>query len=180
MAERVQYYDTDGKLVTESFKDYTRKTLAAQFSSLDDFVRKWKDTERKQTIIDEMAGAGILWEALEQEVGKDLDPFDMICHVAFDQPPLTRKERADNVKKRNYFAKYSSQAQEVLNNLLEKYADSGVQEIENLHVLKVKPFSEIGSLSEIVKKGFGGKAEYNLAITELEQAIYDIKPNKTA
>jgi type I restriction enzyme R subunit len=180
LAERVQYYDTDGKLVTESFKDYTRKTLAAQFSSLDDFVRKWKDTERKQTIIDEMAGAGILWEALEQEVGKDLDPFDMICHVAFDQPPLTRKERADNVKKRNYFAKYSAQAQEVLNNLLEKYADSGVQEIENLHVLKVKPFSEIGSLSEIVKKGFGGKAEYNLAITELEQAIYGIKPDKTA
>ena len=180
LAERVQYYDTDGKLVTESFKDYTRKTLATQFSSLDDFVRKWKDTERKQTIIDEMAGAGVLWEALEQEVGKDLDPFDMICHVAFDQPALTRKERADNVKKRNYFAKYSSQAQEVLNNLLEKYADSGVQEIENLHVLKVKPFSEIGSLSEIVKKGFGGKAEYNLAITELEHAIYDIKPNKTA
>jgi len=180
LAERVQYYDTDGKLVTESFKDYTRKTLATQFSSLDDFVRKWKDTERKQTIIDEMAGAGILWEALEQEVGKDLDPFDMICHVAFDQPPLTRKERADNVKKRNYFAKYSTQAQEVLNSLLEKYADSGVQEIENLHVLKVKPFSEIGSLSEIVKKGFGGKAEYNLAITELEQAIYDIKPDKTA
>ncbi|MEN9017707.1 MAG: DEAD/DEAH box helicase family protein [Hellea sp.] len=180
LAERVQYYDTDGKLVTESFKDYTRKTLATQFSSLDDFVRKWKDTERKQTIIDEMAGAGVLWEALEQEVGKDLDPFDMICHVAFDQPALTRIERADNVKKRDYFAKYSSQAQEVLNNLLEKYADSGVQEIENLHVLKVKPFSEIGSLSEIVKKGFGGKAEYNLAITELEHAIYDIKPNKTA
>lgn len=180
LAERVQYYDTDGKLVTESFKDYTRKTLATQFSSLDEFVRKWNDTERKQTIIDELAGAGILWQALEQEVGKDLDPFDMICHVVFDQPALTRKERADNVKKRNYFTKYSDQAQEVLDNLLEKYADAGVQEIENFHVLKVKPFSDIGSLSEIVKKGFGGKAEYNSAITELEQAIYQFAPDKRA
>jgi len=180
LAERVQYYDTDGKLVTESFKDYTRKTLATQFSSLDEFVRKWNDTERKQTIIDELASEGVIWEALEQEVGKDLDPFDMICHVVFDQPALTRKERAENVKKRNYFTKYSEQAQIVLNNLLEKYADAGVQEIESLHVLKVKPFSDIGSLSEIVKKGFGGKAKYNTAITELEQAIYQLASNKSA
>ena len=180
LAERVQYYDTDGKLVTESFKDYTRKTLATQFSSLDEFVRKWNDTERKQTIIDELADAGIIWSALEEEVGKDLDPFDMICHVVYDQPAFTRKERADQVKKRNYFTKYSVQAQSVLNSLLEKYADAGVQEIENLHVLKVKPFSEMGSLSEIVKKGFGGKAEYNSAITELEQAIYQIRPDKSA
>lgn len=172
MAERVQYYDTDGKLVTESFKDYTRKTMNTQFSSLDEFVKRWNDTERKQTIINELEQAGIIWEALIQEVGKDLDPFDMICHVVYDQPALTRAERANNVKKRNYFTKYSDTAQTVLGNLLTKYADVGVQEIENMQVLKVQPFDQIGSLSEIVKKGFGGKPQYEQAISELEAEIY--------
>jgi type I restriction enzyme R subunit len=180
VAERVQYYDSDGKLVTESFKDYTRKTLTKQFATLDDFVRKWHESERKQTIIDEMTAEGILWEALEQEVGKDLDPFDMICHVVFDQPPLTRQERANNVKKRNYFTQYSEQAQGVLNRLLDKYADAGVSEVENLQTIKVYPFTEIGSFSEIVKKGFGGRPQYDQAITELETAIYTFKPDKSA
>lgn len=172
MAERVQYYDTDGKLVTESFKDYTRKTMHAQFSSLDAFVKRWNEADRKQTVIDELEQAGIIWAALEQEVGKELDPFDMICHVVYDQPALTRKERANNVKKRNYFTKYSDTAQTVLDNLLTKYADVGVQEIENMQVLKVQPFTELGSLSEIVKKGFGGKPKYDQAISELEAEIY--------
>ena len=172
MAERVQYYDSDGKLVTESFKDYTRKTMYAQFSSLDDFVKRWNEADRKQTVIDELEQAGIIWAALEQEVGKELDPFDMICHVVYDQPALTRKERANNVKKRNYFTKYSDTAQTVLDNLLNKYADVGVHEIENMQVLKVQPFTEIGSLSEIIKKGFGGKPKYEQAISELEAEIY--------
>ncbi|GGA95002.1 EcoAI/FtnUII family type I restriction enzme subunit R [Agarivorans gilvus] len=172
LAERIQYYDSDGKLVTESFKDYTRKTTVKQFSSLDEFIKRWNDSERKQAIIDELAEAGVLWDALEDEVGKDMDPFDMICHVVYDQPALTRKERAENVKKRNYFTKYGVTAQAVLNNLLDKYADTGVQEIENMQVLKVHPFSDIGSLSEIVKKGFGGKNEYLEAIQDLESAIY--------
>jgi type I restriction enzyme R subunit len=172
MAERVQYYDSDGKLVTESFKDYTRKTMQSQFSSLDDFVKRWNEADRKQTVIDELEQAGIIWAALEQDVGKDLDPFDMICHVVYDQPALTRKERANNVKKRNYFTKYSDTAQTVLDNLLTKYADVGVQEIENMQVLKVQPFNEIGSLSEIIKKGFGGKPKYEQAIRELEAEIY--------
>ena len=176
VAERVQYYDTDGKLVTESFKDFTRKTMAKQFASLDDFIRKWNQTERKQAIIDELEREGILWELLweevEQEVGKELDPFDLICHVVYDQPPLTRKERADNVKKRNYFTKYSDTAQTVLNSLLEKYADEGVLEIENKNVLKVAPFTEIGRPIEIVKKGFGKPADYEKAISELEAEIY--------
>lgn len=172
MAERVQYYDSDGKLVTESFKDYTRKTMQSQFSSLDDFVKRWNEADRKQTVIDELEQAGIIWKALEQDVGKDLDPFDMICHVVYDQPPLTRKERANSVKKRNYFTKYSDTAQTVLDNLLTKYADVGVQEIENMQVLKVQPFNKIGSLSEIVKKGFGGKPKYEQAIRELEAEIY--------
>lgn len=172
LAERVQYYDSDGKLVTESFKDYTRKTMVKQFSSLDEFTKRWNESDRKQAIIDELAEAGILWEALEDEVGKDMDPFDMICHVVYDQPALTRKERADNVKKRNYFTKYGDTAQQVLNNLLDKYADEGVQEIENIHVLKVKPFDEMGRPLEIIKKGFGGKLQYLEAVNELEAAIY--------
>ncbi|HIF9497762.1 TPA: EcoAI/FtnUII family type I restriction enzme subunit R [Photobacterium damselae] len=172
IAERVQYYDSDGKLVTESFKDYTRKAMAVQFSSLDDFTKRWNDADRKQAIIDELAELGIIWEALEQEVGKDMDPFDMICHVVYDQPPLTRKERAESVKKRNYFTKYGETAQQVLSNLLEKYADEGVQEIENIHVLKVKPFDEMGRPIEIINKGFGGKPQYLEAVNELEAAIY--------
>ncbi len=176
IAERVQYYDTDGKLVTESFKDYTRKTLAKHFASLDEFTKRWNEAERKQVIIDELEGEGILWEVLEQEVGKDLDPFDLICHVVYDQPPLTRKERADNVKKRNYFTKYSDTAQTVLSTLLEKYADDGVQEIENIHVLKVKPFDQLGRPIEIVKKGFGNKQAYLDAVSELEAEIYSPEP----
>ncbi|MCG6261842.1 DEAD/DEAH box helicase family protein [Vibrio vulnificus] len=172
IAERVQYYDSDGKLVTESFKDYTRKAMATQFTSMDDFTRKWNDADRKQAIIDELAEMGIIWEALEQEVGKDMDPFDMICHVVYDQPPLTRKERADNVKKRNYFTKYGDVAQEVLSNLLDKYADAGVTEIENMTVLKVAPFNEIGRPLEIIKKGFGDKEAYLKAVNELESEIY--------
>jgi type I restriction enzyme R subunit len=172
MAERVQYYDTDGKLVTESFKDYTRKTIQKQFTSLDDFTRKWNASERKQTIIDELANEGVIWQALEDDISKELDPFDLICHIAFDQPPLTRQERANNVKKRNYFTKYSEQAQTVLNALLDKYADSGVTEIESIHVLKVQPFDQMGKPMEIAKQAFGNRKGYDQAITDLETALY--------
>lgn len=172
IAERVQYYGSNGKLVTESFKDYTKKTIQKKFSSLNDFISKWNEAEKKQAIIEELADAGVIWEALEKEVGKDMDPFDLICHVVFDQPALTRKERANSVKKRNYFTKYSDTAQEVLNSLLDKYADSGVQELENIHILKVHPFNEIGKPSEIAKKCFGGKKGYEDAIHELEDEIY--------
>ncbi len=174
LAERVQYYDTDGKLVTESFKDYTRKAVKQQFASLDLFVRKWQDAERKQVIIDELAECGVIWEALVEEAGSDLDPFDLICHVVFDQPALTRQERANNVKKRNYFTKYSDTAQQVLDALLDKYADTGVQEIESIDVLKVKPLDQLGSSMQIIKKGFGGKPQYQQAITELETELYSI------
>lgn len=172
IAERVQYYDADGKLVTESFKDYTRKTMHKQFSSLDAFVKRWNEADRKEAVIKELELAGIIWSALEDEVGKEMDPFDLICHVVYDQPPLTRKERVENVKKRNYFTKYSETAQQVLGNLLVKYADEGVQEIENIQVLKVKPFDEMGRPLEIIKKGFGGKPQYLEAVSELEAAIY--------
>ena len=180
VAERVQYYGSDGKLVTESFKDYTRKAVMAQFASLDDFVKRWSDAERKQAVIDELANAGVIWEALEDDISKQMGPFDLICHVVFDQPALTRRERADNVKKRNYFSKYSEQAQTVLNALLDKYADNGVTEIESQNVLKVTPFDKMGRPREIITKAFGGKPEYEKAISDLEHALYNKDIQKSA
>lgn len=176
IAQRVQYYDADGKLVTESFKDYTRKTLLKEYASLDDFTRKWQDADRKEAIIHELEQQGIIWEVLAEEVGKDLDPFDMLCHVVYGQPPLTRKERAENVRKRNYFTKYSEAAQAVLDNLLDKYADAGVQEIESIQVLKLKLFDSMGTLPEIIKTGFGDRNGYNQALSELENEIYQLPP----
>lgn len=173
IAERVQYYDADGKLVTESFKDYTKKTIHKEFASMDEFVKKWQSTERKQAIIEELESQGVIWQALEEDVSREMDPFDLICHVAFDQPPLTRKERAENVKKRNYFTKYSEAAQQVLNALLDKYADTGITEIESKDVFKVTPFSEMGRPLEIVKNAFGSKQAYEQAITDLEQKLYN-------
>ena len=128
LAERIEYLDENGKLVTESLRDYSKKTLRDRFASLDDFLARWNSAERKQAIIDELASEGLLLEPLADEVGKDLDPFDLICHVAFDQPPLTRRERADNVRKRDIFTKYGPQARAVLEALLQKYQDQGVTE----------------------------------------------------
>ncbi|EAP7510308.1 DEAD/DEAH box helicase [Salmonella enterica subsp. enterica] len=176
VSQRVQYYDADGRLVTESFKDYTRKTVLKDCASLDDFVRKWQDADRKAAVIKELELQGILWDVLAEEVGKDLDPFDMLCHVVYGQPPLTRKERADNVRKRNYFTKYSDAAQTVLSNLLDKYADAGVEEIENIQVLKLKPFDQMGTLQEIITDGFGDKGTYMQAVSDLESEIYQLPP----
>ncbi|AKH70088.1 helicase, type I site-specific restriction-modification system restriction subunit [Spongiibacter sp. IMCC21906] len=177
--ERVQYYDADGKLVTESFKDYTRKAVQQQFASLDEFINKWNAADRKQAVMDELAEQGVIWEALREDVGRDLDAFDLICHVAFDQPPLTRQERANNVKKRNYFGQYSGTARAVLEALLDKYADAGIPEIESMNVLKVQPISQYGSPLEIVKQGFGGKPKYQKAVADLERQLYH-KSDKSA
>ena len=172
VAERVQYFDpTTGKLITESLKQYTRSRVNAEFTTLDEFTQRWSAADRKQAIIEELEEHGVLFDALADEVGKDFDPFDLICHVAFDQPPLTRRERADNVRKRNYFAGYGEQARAVLNALLEKYADEGIENLEDLTVLNVKPFSGIGTPMEIVQK-FGGKDKYLEAIRELQSHLY--------
>lgn len=171
IAERVQYFDAKGKLITESLKDYTKKALEKEFTSLYDFLTKWSDADKKKIIIEELANEGIFFEALAEEIGKDLDPFDIICHVAWDKPPLSRKERADQVKKRNYFTKYGEQAQKVMNALLDKYADEGVEPIEETKILTIQPFTDYGTPIEIIKI-FGGKAQYEEAVKELEQAIY--------
>jgi type I restriction enzyme R subunit len=169
--ERVQYYDDNGKLITESLKDYTRKTLLQTYTSLDDFLTAWNDAEKKQAILEELANQGVFLDELAESVGRDYDAFDLICHVAFDQPPLTRKERAENVKKRNVFAKYGGQAKAVLEALLEKYSDSGISSMESLEILKVDPFSKIGTPVEILRL-FGGKPQYLEAIQALEAQLY--------
>lgn len=170
-AERVQYFDANGKLITESLKDYTRRALSREFASLDQFLSRWNKAEKKQAVLDELATEGVFFEALAEEIGKDLDPFDIVCHVAWDKPPLTRRERAENVKKRNYFTKYGEQAQRVLTALLDKYADVGIQHIEEPQILTINPFTEFGTPVEIIKK-FGGMEAYQTAIHELEQALY--------
>ncbi len=173
MSERVQYYDKDGKLITESLKDYTRKTVQQEFKSLNDFLKRWDSAERKQAIIDELKEQGVLLEAVADEVGKDFDPFDLICHVAYGQPPLTRRERAENVRKRNYFARYRDQTRAVLDALLDTYADEGITNLEDINVLKVQPIDQFGTPVEIIDT-FGGKDNYLKAIQELKQELYKV------
>ncbi|RZZ82692.1 EcoAI/FtnUII family type I restriction enzme subunit R [Pseudoxanthomonas winnipegensis] len=175
VAERVLYYGSDGKLITESLRDYTRQRVLRQFASLDDFLRRWSDAQQKKAIIDELANQGVLWEELagevEKKLGQPLDPFDLICHVAFDQPPLSRRERAEGVRKRNYFAKYQGKARQVLEGLLDKYADTGVEHIEDIRILQLDPFRTLGAPVELVA-AFGGKTDYQQAILELESQLY--------
>lgn len=175
IAQRVQYYDADGKLVTESFKDYTRKHCSKNMPRWMTLPASGRTPIAKKRSFTSWSNR-IIWEVLAEEVGKDLDPFDMLCHVVYGQPPLTRKERAENVRKRNYFTKYSEAAQAVLDNLLDKYADAGVQEIESIQVLKLKPFDSMGTLPEIIKTGFGDRNGYNQALSELENEIYQLPP----
>ena len=171
--ERVQYYGKDGKLITESLKDYSKKNIEKEFSSLNDFIQKWNASEKKEELIKELAEHGVLLEALREDVGQDLDDFDLICHIAFDQPALTRQERANNVRKRNYFGKYSETAQKVLNSLLDKYEQEGIVSIEQGAILKVKPLNQMGSPVELVR-AFGKRKDFEQAVKELENEIYNI------
>ena len=171
LVSREMYFDQHGRPITTSLKDHTKAIIKEQYKSLDDFLNKWNSTDKKTALIEELQQQGVLVEALYNAVNKDLDLFDLICHVAFDMPPLTRKERANNVKKRHYFNKYGEQARKVLENLLDKYADEGIDDIESIEVLKVKPFTEIGSPIEIVRT-FGNKEAYMEAVKELEDELY--------
>ncbi len=175
VAERVQYYGPDGRLITESLKDYTRRAVRKEYASLDDFLRRWSSADKKQAVVEELEAQGVLLEALAEEVGKKLgkgyDPFDLICHVAFDQPPLSRRERAENVKKQHVFAKHGDKARKVLEGLLDKYADSGITSIEDIKILTLDPFSRLGTAPELIK-AFGGKAAYIQATQRLEELLY--------
>ncbi|MBC7542145.1 MAG: DEAD/DEAH box helicase family protein [Candidatus Sericytochromatia bacterium] len=171
IAERVEYLDADGKLVTESLRDFTKKALQQHFVSLDDFLRRWNTTQRKQAIIEELVDEGLPLDPLSDEVGKDLDPFDLICHVAFDQPPLTRRERADNIRKRDVFTKYGDQARAVLEALLQKYQDVGATGLGDPRILQIAPFDAMGTPVQLVKQ-FGGRSNFELAVHELQSALY--------
>jgi type I restriction enzyme R subunit len=145
--------------------------VTKRYASLDSFLKTWTSADKKRAVIEELEQQGVFFEALADEVGKDFGPFDLICHVAYGQPPLTRKERVDNVKKRHYFAKYGEQARAVLDALLNKYAVEGIENLEDPAVLKVHPFSRFGTPVEIVRL-FGGKSEFLKVVQELEEAIY--------
>ncbi|CAM2076377.1 MAG: DEAD/DEAH box helicase family protein [uncultured Clostridium sp.] len=172
ISERVQYYDKDGKLITESITDYSKKNILNEFATLDNFLNRWNSEEKKEAIIDELKEQGVLLEALREDIGSpDIDDFDLICHIAFDKKPLTRAERANNVKKRDYLYKYSDMAQSVLERLLERYMNEGITDLENPQVLELDDFKEFGSPLKIVKL-FGNKKKYIEAVKELEKEIY--------
>jgi type I restriction enzyme R subunit len=173
--ERVQYLNADGKLITESLRDYTRINLLKKYDSLDQFLQTWQQADRKAALLAELEAEGVLIDALAAEVNKDLDPFDLLLHVAYDQPPLTRRERAQRVKKRNVFTQYGPVARKVLDALLDKYADEGIATIESNEVFKLQPFTDLGSPVELVRS-FGGRPQYLSALQALEQALYATHP----
>ena len=171
VAERAEYLDGYGKLVTESLRDFTRKALKKRFASLDDFLRRWKAAERKQAILEELAAEGLALDTIAQELGKDLDPFDLICHVAFDAKPLTRHERAENVRKRDVFHKYGGPARAVLDALLTKYADEGVLNLDDANVLRIPPFTTLGTPVQLIR-AFGSKDRFLAAVHDLQAELY--------
>lgn len=170
--ERVQYIGEDGKLITESLKDYTKKNILKEYASLDKFLTAWTGAEKKEAIVNELEKKGVIFEAMEQETGKNLDPFDLICHIAYGKSPLTRKERAENVRKKNYFAKYEGRVKEVINALIDKYANEGITAIDDIGDLSVTPFTQFGTPVEIVNNIFGGREKYLEIIKKIGESIY--------
>ena len=171
VAERVEYLDPSGRLVTESLRDFTRKALRKRFASLNDFLSRWRAADRKQAIITELSAEGLRVDVLLEELGRGLDPFDLICHVAFDSKPLTRRERAEQVRKRDVFAKYGTKARGVLDALLTKYADDGVLNLDDPLVLTIPPLTELGTPMQLIRE-FGGKDGFVEAVRDLEAALY--------
>ena len=172
----MQYLNAQGKLITESLRDYTRINLSNRFASLDDFLQAWSDADRKAALLQELEGHGVLFEALAEEVGKDLDPFDLLLHVGWNRPALTRKERASRVKKSNVFTQYGPVARQVIDALIDKYADQGIRTIESDDILTVPPINTLGSPVELVRS-FGGRSQFLSAIKLLENELYS--PNAT-
>ena len=171
VAERVEYLDEDGKLVTESLRDFTKRALRKRFASLDDFLNRWNAAARKQAIIEELEAEGLPLDPIIEELGKDLDSFDLICHVAFDATPLTRRERADHVKKRDVFNRYGDRARAVLDALLSKYADEGVFNLDDTNVLRIPPFTHLGTPVQLIE-AFGGRDDFVAAVHDLQSALY--------
>ena len=171
LSERRQFLDANGKLITCSLKEYTKTGILTSYRSLDNFLQAWNDAEKKQVIIEELENQGLSFAELKEEIKSDLDIFDLICHIAWDAPALTRRERAENVRKRNYWTKYGDKARSVLEALLDKYAEEGIENLESMKVLTTPPLDKLGTATELVGL-FGGKPQYLAAIRELESEIY--------
>ncbi|MBA3638096.1 MAG: DEAD/DEAH box helicase family protein [Acidobacteria bacterium] len=172
VAERVEYLDAAGKLVTESLRDFTRKELRKRFASLDEFLTRWRNAEHKQALLDEIEREGIPLEAVAADVNIYLDPFDLICHVAYDQPPLTRQQRASKARRTDVFTKYGGQARAVLEALLDKYEDEGIMELDDPRILQIRPFDSMGTPMQLIKQ-FGSRTDFERAVQELQSALYE-------
>jgi len=171
LRERTQFIGGDGKLATESVKDYTRKTMLKKYALVDDFLNTWSKAAQKKAIVRELEEQGVPFDALLDAVGRDYDPFDLVCHVAYDQPPLTRKERADNVRKRNYFTRYGDRTRAVMEAVLNQYSNQGLEAIESPDALKIAPLTQFGTPVEIIRS-FGGRTKFQAALRDLENQIY--------
>jgi type I restriction enzyme R subunit len=169
--ERVQYVDGNGQLITESIRDYTRTQVRKQYALMDDFINRWSAADQKRAIVQELEQKGIPLDALQSAVGRDYDPFDLILHVAYDAAPLTRQERAARIRKKNYFTRYGAEARAVMEALLTKYADQGLDAIESPEALKIVPFPQIGTPVEIIT-AFGGRKEFQSALRDFKTQLY--------
>jgi type I restriction enzyme R subunit len=170
----VQYIDpATGKLITASLQDFSKQTIRGAYATLEDFLNRWNATERKEAIIAELAEQGVVFDELREEVGRECDVFDLILHVAYGKKPLTRSERLREVRRSDYFAKYEGKAREIIDHLLEKYAQYGITAIDDIGDLQVSPFSEYGAPIEIVEDIFGGREKYLQVIREIERQLYN-------
>ena len=172
VAERVEYLDSNGKLVTESLRDFTRKELRKRFGSVDEFLSRWHGAARKQAVIEEGEQEGIPLDALASDVNVYLDPFDLICHVAYDQPPLTRRQRAAIARRTDVFTRYGQQARAVLEALLNKYEDEGIMELDDPRILQIRPFDAMGTPLQLIRE-FGTRADFERAVHDLQSALYE-------
>jgi len=169
--ERVQHLGDDGKIITESLRDYTRKNVRSAYASLDDFLAHWNQADKKRAIVEELEQHGVIFAALNEEIGSAFDPFDLICHIAYEQKPLTRRQRAEQVKKRDYFTRYGDLARKVIAALLDKYADDGGLDFENPAIITLDPLNKLGTAVEIIR-AFGGKQAFDAAIQALTKELY--------
>ncbi|MBB6250078.1 EcoAI/FtnUII family type I restriction enzme subunit R [Nitrospirillum iridis] len=172
VAQRVEYLDEAGRLVTESLRDYTKKALRQHFTSLEAFLTRWNGETRKQAVVEELAAEGLPLNLVAAELGYDLDPFDLICHIAFDQPPLTRRERVANVRKRDVFTHYGPQARAVLDALLAKYSDDGLLDLGDPRILQIAPFDRMGTLVQLIRR-FGRRPDFDAAVAQIQSALYE-------
>ena len=172
LAERVEYLDASGKLVTESLRDFTKRTLRKHFSSLDDFLNRWQSAERKLAIIEELEAEGVLFDQIVTELGKDFDPFDLICHVAFDAKPLSRRERAENVREaRRVQQVWGSGSCRAGRAVEQNMLDEGVISLNDTSLLRIRPFTELGTPVQLINV-FGGRNGFVKAVQDLQTAIY--------